>query len=105
MMDPTQLARFRAAVLDERRGAEVVAILRRLTRAGFEVGSHDTLQRVPRGFDPDHPRGDLLKRKGLIVTFPTPPRGLLTQRALLDWLVTHTKRTVPLVEWLASLDE
>jgi uncharacterized protein (TIGR02453 family) len=105
MMDPGQLARFREAVVDERRGGELAAILRKLTRAGFTVGSHDVLQRVPRGFDPDHPRADLLTRKGLIVTFPDLPRALLVTRALLDRLVTHTKRAVPLVEWLASLAE
>jgi uncharacterized protein (DUF2461 family) len=58
---------------------------------------------VPRGFDPDHPRADLLKRKGLIVTFPDLPRELLVSRKLADWLVTHAKRAVPLVEWLGAV--
>jgi len=105
MMDAAQLARFRAAVVDEKRGGELAAILRRLTKAGYAVGSHDALQRVPRGFDPDHPRADLLKRKGLIVTFPEPARALLVSPALADWLVTHVKRVVPLVEWLAAVGE
>src|SRR5437773_1776426 len=95
----------RQAVVDDRQGGALVAILRKLARAGFGVGSHDVLQRVPRGLDPDHPRADLLKRKGLIVTFPEPPRELLVTRTFVDWLVTHTKRAVPLVEWLASLAE
>jgi len=105
MMDPRQLARFREAVLDDHQGVALVAILRKLTRAGFTVGSHDMLQRVPKGIDPAHPRADLLKRKGLIVTFPDPSRGLLVGRRLVDWLVLHTKRVVPLVEWLASIAE
>ena len=105
MMDPGQLARFRDAVLDDRRGPALAGTLHRLTRAGFAVGSHDVLQRVPRGVDPTHPRAELLKRKGLIVTFPDPPRRLLVRHALVDWLVTRTKRVVPLVEWLASVAE
>jgi len=105
MMDPRQLARFREAVLDDRQGAELGTILRKLTRGGFTVGSHDVLQRVPRGLDPAHPRAELLKRKGLIVTFPDLPRKLLVSRALVDWLATHTRRVVPLVEWLASVGE
>jgi len=104
MMDAPQLARFRAAVVDDGRGAAVAAILRKLERAGFEVGSHDALQRVPRGFDPEHPRAALLKRKGLIVSYPELPRKLLVEAALVDWIVAHTKRVVPLVEWLASLE-
>jgi len=105
MMDPPQLARFREAVQDERRGPEIVAILRKLRRAGFVPGSHDVLQRVPRGIDPDHPRADLLKRKGLIVSFPALPRELLTTRQLVNWLAAHVKRTVPLVGWLAALGD
>jgi uncharacterized protein (TIGR02453 family) len=104
VMDADQLMAFREAVVDDAgRGAELGALLRKLTRAGFGVGSHATLQRVPRGFDPDHPRADLLKRKGLIVTFPEPPRRLLVSRTLVEWLVTHTKKAVPLVEWLAAV--
>ena len=105
MMEPEQLTRFRAAVVDEQQGGALAAILQRLTRAGFGVGSHDVLQRVPRGLDPGHPRADLLKRKGLIVTFPEPSHDLLVARALVDWLVMRTKRVVPLVEWLASVGE
>ena len=103
MMDGTQLASFRRAIVDDGQGGALQQLLRKLTRAGFGVGSHDTLQRVPRGFDPDHPRADLLKRKGLIVTFPALPRRLLVSRKLVDWLTVHAKRTVPLVEWLAAV--
>ena len=103
MMDGPQLARFRAALLDDRSGTPLDAILAKLKRAGFAVGSHDVLQRVPRGVDPDHSRADLLKRKGLIVTFPDPPRALLVQPGLVDWLVRQTKRAAPLVEWLGAL--
>jgi uncharacterized protein (DUF2461 family) len=92
-------------VLDDRRGGALAATLKKLGRAGFGVGSHDVLQRVPRGLDPDHPRAELLKRKGLIVTFPDLPRKHLVSHALVDWLVAHTKRAVPLVEWLASAGE
>ena len=101
MMDAGQLARFRAAVLDERRGAELAAILAKLERGGFVAGSHDTLKKVPRGIDPEHPRAELLKRKGLIVEFPGFRSELIVSRALVDWLVKQTKAAAPLVEWLA----
>jgi uncharacterized protein (DUF2461 family) len=105
MMEPEQLAPFRAAVADDRRGGPLVSILATLTRAGFVVGSHEVLKKVPRGLDPGHPRGDLLRRKGLIVTFPALRRELLVTRELVPWLVAHTKRAVPLVEWLAAVAE
>ena len=105
MMLPPQLARFRAAVLDDQTGTTLTRLLAPLLHAGFTVGSHEVLQRVPRGVDPAHPRADLLKRKGLIVTFPTLPRPLLVSPKLVPWLATHVKRSVPLIEWLATLDE
>jgi len=105
MMDPAQLARFRAAVLDDRRGGELARSLATLERAGFARGAHTTLQRPPRGTDPDHPRADLLRRKGLIVSFPALPRELLVRRDLVPWLVRHAKRAAPVVEWLAALGE
>jgi uncharacterized protein (TIGR02453 family) len=105
MMDGPQLARFREALLDDARGAAVAGILKRLERAGFTVGSRETLARVPRGFDRDHPRADLLRRKGLTAHFPIPPRELLVSPRFVDWLVAHVRRAVPLVEWLASVGD
>lgn len=103
MMNPSQLADFRTGVTDDAQGSELAALLRKLTRAGFTIGSYDQLKRVPRGCDPEHPRADLLKRKGLIVTLPTVPRELLVSPKLIGWILAHTKRTVPLVEWLAEV--
>jgi len=60
---------------------------------------------VPRGFDPAHPRADLLRRKGLMVTFPALPAELLPSRRLVDWLVRHVLCSAPLVEWLAPAGE
>ena len=105
MMDAPQLARFRAAVLDDRHGRRLTQLLAPLVRGGYAVGSRETLKKAPRGVDPAHPRADLLKRKGLTVSFPPLPRQLLVDRALVDWLVRHAKRAVPLVEWLAELGE
>jgi len=102
MMDGEQLRRFRAAVVDGKRGKQLATLVAKLARAGFTVGSYEQLQRVPRGFDPEHPQADLLRRKGLIVSFPAPSRSLLVSRKLVDWLASQAKPTVPLVEWLAE---
>lgn len=105
MMTPPQLARFRAALLDEQQGAALATLLRGLGRAGYGTGAHDTLVKVPRGIDPAHPRADLLRQKGLIVTFPALPPALLVERGLVTWLVKHAKRVAPVVEWLAAAQE
>ena len=100
MMDPRSLAGFRAAVADEKRGRELVKMLSSLQKKGFRVDSHDTYKRVPKGFDPEHPRAEHLKRKGLTVAFPELPKGILKSAKLVPWVVTQAKAAAPLVEWL-----
>jgi uncharacterized protein (TIGR02453 family) len=102
MMDGPSLARYRAAVADEARGKEVTKILGKLEKAGFSVAamSEGTLKRVPKGFDPEHPRADLLKRKSLGVAFPASARGQLASPEFGPWLVQNARKVVPLVEWL-----
>jgi uncharacterized protein (TIGR02453 family) len=61
-----QLERYRAAVDDERNGREVEAITTALAEAGYDIAAHDALKTAPRGYAKDHPRIDLLRRKGLV---------------------------------------
>lgn len=100
MMEPESLARFRKAVADDARGKELMKIVASLAKKGFSIDSHDALKRVPKGFDPEHPRADYLKRKGLTVGFPALPAGILVDRKLVKWLAQACKTTAPLVEWL-----
>jgi uncharacterized protein (TIGR02453 family) len=99
-MEPESLARFRAAVADDARGKELVKILASLARKGFPADAHERFKRVPKGFAPDHPRAELLKRRGLVVEFPALPPALLTQTKLAKWLIAACKTAAPLVEWL-----
>ena len=102
MMEPDQLVRYRAAVLDEKTGAALAKIVAGLERAKFTVVSYDALKNVPRGMDPAHPRAELLKRKSLAVEFPPLPKKLIVSRAFVGWLVERVERARPLVEWLAE---
>lgn len=99
MMDPAALERFRKAVADKR-GVELEKLLKSLSKKGFTIDSHETYKKVPKGYDPDHPRAEHLKRKGLTVGFPKMPKGLIASPKLVPWLVTQIKTAAPLVEWL-----
>ncbi len=101
MMEPDSLSRFRAAVAYPVQGKELEKLLASLAKRGFEADSHDRLKRVPRGFDPDHPRADMLRRKGLTVSFPDVPAGLVAEAGLVKWLADRCRATAPFVEWLA----
>jgi len=62
--DRDALARYRAAVDNEHTGRPLTVIVADLVASGLDVGGA-SLVRAPRGFDPDHPRIDLLRHKGL----------------------------------------
>jgi len=64
MLEPADLAKFRAAVADDRSGQELVAIVAELEGKKYEIGGQD-LKRVPGGLPQDHPRARLLKHKRL----------------------------------------
>ncbi len=44
-----------------------------LQRRGYEPGPYESFARVPKGYEPDHPRAELLKYKGLICGIPAIP--------------------------------
>lgn len=100
MMEPESLARFRNAVADDKRGKELTRVLATLDKKGFVADSHERLKRVPKGFDAAHPRAEMLKRKGLTVSFPPVPQGMLATPKLVKWLADGCKAAAPLVEWL-----
>jgi uncharacterized protein (TIGR02453 family) len=99
MFDARQLAKWRKLVAGKQ-GAEIEKLIGRLRKAGYEVGGHDDYKRVPRGFDPDHPRAALLKLKGLTASPPDIPRGLIHKPDFAKWIIEHGRALAPLVIWL-----
>ncbi|MET0145463.1 MAG: DUF2461 domain-containing protein [Ilumatobacteraceae bacterium] len=63
-----QLDRYRRAVADDRTGLALVAVTAALAKRGYSVGARDELRSAPRGYPKDHPRIELLRRKGLIAS-------------------------------------
>ncbi len=101
-LEPDALKRYRAALLDARRGAALARRLAELTARGFSTSSAETLARVPAGVDPAHPRAALLRMKGLVVVPGDVPRRLITRPALAGWLVEQGRAAAPVVSWLAD---
>jgi uncharacterized protein (TIGR02453 family) len=63
-MEGEVLAAFRQAVAADPSGQQLEHIVAELTAKGYPLHGEE-LKRAPRGFAPDHPRLDLLRRKGL----------------------------------------
>lgn len=94
-MAKDQLDRFRAAIDAEATGDELVALVADAEQRRYSIGAISELKTAPRGFPRDHPRIELLRRKGLIATrdFGAP-----------KWL--HTTKAASRVSeaWLGAAD-
>jgi uncharacterized protein (TIGR02453 family) len=81
-MASDQLERFRQAVDEDRTGRQLQSIVDALVAKHFEVSAHGELKSAPRGYAKDHPRIDLLRRKGLAASKRWPvARWLQTKEA------------------------
>lgn len=94
------LHHWREAVDDDEFGAALVDAAAKAEAAGLTIGGA-ALARVPRGYDPQHPRARWLKHKGLTVgTTPADPPPELTSPALVDWCMERFAHMAPLHAWL-----
>jgi uncharacterized protein (TIGR02453 family) len=99
-LEGDQIARYRAAVDADRTGSELADIVAALGRQGIDVVSRDALKTVPRGFDREHPRGDLLRRKGLAAWQQWPVAAWLGTAKARDRVVAFLETAQPLAGWL-----
>ena len=67
-MAKDQLARFREAVAADATGGEIESIVADLRRKKFSIGAIGELKTAPRGYPKDHPRIELIRRKGLMAS-------------------------------------
>jgi uncharacterized protein (TIGR02453 family) len=95
-----QLLRFREKVADNRTGPKLAAAIEALRKKRFSVAARESLKRVPRGMDPDHPRAELLRMKGVHIgrTFGA-PKWLHTTGAA-ERIVTTWRDAAPVNRWL-----
>ena len=101
---PDQVARYRTAVDDERRGADLQARLAAVTAAtvdGVPVEvAGDRLATRPRGVAPDHPRLDLLRHRSLYAHCGWAPDDALHDEAAARRVAGAWRAMRPLTEWL-----
>jgi uncharacterized protein (TIGR02453 family) len=100
MLASDQLERYRAAVADTRKGPKLAAVVEALRTMKYNVDARESLKRVPRGIDPEHPRAELLRMKGMHAgrAFGA-PRWLGTAGAL-DRITKVWRDAKPVNTWL-----
>ncbi|WP_232662141.1 DUF2461 domain-containing protein [Pseudonocardia sp. TRM90224] len=100
-MASDQVARFRTAVADDRRGEDLEKRIAAVEAEGITIAG-ETLKTRPRGFDPEHPRIERLRHKSLYGTRTWPPDDTLHERGALDRVVSTWRALRPLTEWLSD---
>jgi len=96
-----QLAAYRHAVVDPVMGSALTKVVKKVEKVGFPIGGKH-YKRVPRDFDPDHERAELLKHSGL---FAIKEMKLPTETSSAKLVTSCTgqyKKVLPLFDWLAE---
>lgn len=101
-LEKPALQRLREAMVAELPGTELGALLNTITKAGpYEIGGK-TRKTVPRGFDPDHPRADLLLHDGLTAALEEPIPAAAFSSGFTDYCMEHYRALWPLNRWLVQ---
>jgi uncharacterized protein (TIGR02453 family) len=101
-LESAEVARFRQGVDNETSGKALAKIVAAARKKGYEANSHEELKTVPRGFDKDHPRAELLRYKGLIVWRRWEPAAWLATAGAKKRVVDLFTAAVPLNDWLRA---
>jgi uncharacterized protein (TIGR02453 family) len=97
-MAPDQLTRFRDAVAGKD-GGKLARIVAALAKDGYQV-TEPSFKRVPAGYPADHPRGDLLRCKGLMASRNWKPGPWLHTVEAKERVRQAIKDSKPLTSWL-----
>lgn len=98
-LDRSKVDRFRAAVDDDTSGqalVEAIATTRKAIRAEL---SDPHYKRVPKPYEADHPRAELLRHTGLYVWAEQPtPKSVSTAR-FVTWCANRLEKLAPVQRW------
>jgi uncharacterized protein (TIGR02453 family) len=99
-MAKDQLAKFRAAIDDDKTGRQLERTIAKLTAADIDVTAHDSLKTAPRGHAKDHPRIELLRMKGCIAWQQWEVDAWFGTAEPKARILTFLDAAKPLVKWL-----
>ncbi len=99
--EPDQVERLRRAVDASRSGAALTRALKHANDAGLQLNEPD-LVRTPRGYPPDHPRADLLRRRRLTIAQRHDLKPWLHRRDAGARIRDQLTAAQPLITWLRA---
>ena len=98
-----KLPSYQDAVANDESGTSLETILAEMMGKSFRIESPE-YKRVPKGFDPDHPRGPHLRRKGLTVWHDSPIPKELSEHRAVNRCIEKYREMLPVYQWLEALN-
>ncbi len=99
------LATYRDAVIDDALGEELAGILRDITQNDRYTLSDPHYKRVPRGYNADNPRADLLLYKGLFASASPLTPDVVSSPELVAVCLQQFRHMAPLQQWLVKVKQ
>ena len=96
------LSRYREAVADDTRGAELTKILKKCERAGYVVQG-ESYKKVPRGYDPEHPRAQLLRHASLSAMLEVDHPAEIHSAKFATWCAAHWTKLAPVHRYVRDV--
>ena len=100
-LDKNELATFRDAVDKDKSGKALVAAIKKATRGGASLNSPH-YKKVPKGFDAEHPRADLLRYSDIFVHHREDHPKSIGSKSFAKWCTTRLAKMAPLQQWLKA---
>lgn len=100
--DKALLAAYRDAVSSDGEGSRIAALVDALVAQGYRLNEPE-LKRVPSGFDKDHPRASLLRRKGLALWRDLPDHKIISSPKAVANCLEVFAELLPLRRLIAEL--
>ncbi|WP_342257101.1 DUF2461 domain-containing protein [Rickettsia endosymbiont of Aspidapion aeneum] len=96
------LIAYREAIIDNQRGAKLETLLNSYIKKNFKLDPPD-LKNIPSGYDKDHPRENLLRRKKLAIWSYYSSLDNITTPNALKFCLEQYRIMQPIYEWLKIL--
>ena len=105
MFQKDQLAEYRRSVDDKKLAGQLEKALTGNVGQLCDATHMEPYKRVPKGFDPDHPRAELLKFKGVTLGKDEPLPKALHSGRFLDYAYKRFEKMAGLHKWLVALNK
>ncbi|MBW2277003.1 MAG: DUF2461 domain-containing protein, partial [Deltaproteobacteria bacterium] len=105
MFQKDQLAEYRKSIDNDKLAGQLEKALVGNVGQLCDATHMEPYKRVPKGYDPDHPRAELLKFKGVTVGKDEPVPKALHSAKFVDYAFKRFEKMAAMHKWLVALNK